>query len=92
MRGARRTDLYRALRRRSVLRVAEPSHMEVGERVRTKRALDLGVDGKVAAGAIGVLESITNSAYMPFLVRFEKGTFAFQDGELEEVDGAAPPA
>jgi len=57
--------------------------MEVGERVRTLKALDLGSDGKVERGAIGVLESVTNSTYMPFLVRFEAGTFAFQDGELE---------
>ena len=57
--------------------------MEVGERVRTLKALDLGSDGKVERGAVGVLESVTNSPYMPFLVRFEQGTFAFQDGELE---------
>jgi hypothetical protein len=74
------------------LGVAEPSHMEVGERVRTKRGLDLGDAGKVEAGAVGVLESTSNSAYMPFLVRFEHGTFAFQDGELEEFDGSAPSA
>ena len=61
--------------------------MEVGERVRTRRALDLGSDGKVDKGAVGVLESVTNSPYMPFLVRFENGTFAFQDGELEPASG-----
>jgi hypothetical protein len=66
--------------------------MEVGERVRTKRGLDLGDAGKLEAGAVGVLESTSNSAYMPFLARFEHGTFAFQDGELEEVGGAAPSA
>ena len=74
------------------MRVAEPSHMEVGERVRAKRTLDLGDAGRVDAGAVGVLESTNNSSYMPFLVRFEHGTFAFQDGELEEVDDAAPTA
>jgi len=57
--------------------------MEVGERVRTLKGIDLGSDGKVERGAVGVLESVTNSPYMPFLVRFEEGTFAFQDGELE---------
>jgi len=58
--------------------------MEVGQRVRTLRTLDLGGDGKVEKGTVGVLESITNAPYMPFLVRFEQGTFAFEDGELEE--------
>lgn len=62
------------------------SHMEIGQRVRTLKTLDLGSDGKVEKGAIGVLESMTNAPYMPFLVRFEGGTFAFQDGEIEEVD------
>jgi hypothetical protein len=60
--------------------------MELGKRVRTKRALDLGDDGRVEKGAIGVLESENNSPYMPFLVRFTQGTYAFQDGELEDVD------
>lgn len=58
--------------------------MDVGQRVRTLRALDLGSEGKVEKGAVGVLESITNGPYMPFLVRFDNGTFAFEDGELEE--------
>lgn len=61
--------------------------MEVGERVRALKALDLGSEGKVEKGAVGVLESVTNSPYMPFLVRFDSGTFAFQDGELEPVGG-----
>jgi hypothetical protein len=59
--------------------------MEVGKRVRALRTLDLGSGGKVEKGAVGVLESITNAPYMPYLVRFEEGTFAFQDGEIEEV-------
>jgi hypothetical protein len=63
--------------------------MEVGQRVRTKRTLDLGADGRVEKGAIGVLESENNSPYMPYLVRFEQGTYAFQDGELEDVDDSA---
>jgi hypothetical protein len=63
--------------------------MEVGQRVRTKRTLDLGADGRVEKGAIGVLESENNSPYMPYLVRFAQGTYAFQDGELEDVDDAA---
>ena len=58
--------------------------MEIGQRVRTLRTLDLGEGQKVEKGAVGVLESVTNAPYMPFLVRFETGTFAFQDGEIEE--------
>ena len=61
--------------------------MEVGDHVRTLRTLDLGKDGKVEKGAVGVLESVTNSPYMPFLVRFDSGTFAFEDGELEPAGG-----
>lgn len=57
--------------------------MEVGDRVRTLRTLDLGSGGKVDKGAVGVLESVTNGPYMPFLVRFDAGTFAFEDGEIE---------
>lgn len=60
--------------------------MEIGQRVRTRRTLDLGVDGRVEKGAVGILESENNSAYMPYLVRFEQGTFAFYDGELEDAD------
>lgn len=79
-------------KRRSGTQCAEASHMNVGERVRSKRALDLGDGGKIEAGEVGVLESTSNSAYMPFLVRFERGTFAFKEGEIEEADGAVPPA
>lgn len=60
--------------------------MEVGERVRALKTVDLGSDGKVERGAVGVLESMNNSPYMPFLVRFDSGVFAFQDGEIEPVD------
>jgi hypothetical protein len=60
--------------------------MEIGQRVRTRRTLDLGADGRVEKGAVGVLESENNSPYMPYLVRFEHGTFAFQDGEIEDAD------
>ncbi|HEY7981347.1 MAG TPA: hypothetical protein VID19_07660 [Candidatus Eremiobacteraceae bacterium] len=63
--------------------------MEVGHKVRTKRTLDLGAGGRVEKGAVGILESENNSPYMPYLVRFEHGTFAFQDGELEDVDETA---
>lgn len=58
--------------------------MEIGQRVRTLKTLDLGSGGKVEKGAVGVLESMTNGPYMPFLVRFAEGTFAFQDGEIED--------
>ena len=60
--------------------------MKAGQRVRTKRTLDLGDEGRVEKGAIGVLESENNSPYMPYLVRFAQGTYAFQDGEIEEAD------
>ena len=60
--------------------------MEVGKQVRTLRGLDLGAAGKVAKGDVGILESMNNGPYMPFLVRFPQGTFAFEDGELEDVE------
>ncbi|HKW44400.1 MAG TPA: hypothetical protein VJN22_02010 [Candidatus Eremiobacteraceae bacterium] len=63
--------------------------MEVGQKVRTRRSLDLGAEGRVEKGSIGVLESENNSPYMPYLVRFEQGTYAFQDGEIEEADDSA---
>lgn len=56
--------------------------------MRTLKAFDFGSEGRVDKGAVGVLESVTNSPYMPFLVRFDTGTFAFQDGELEPADAA----
>ncbi len=63
--------------------------MEVGKRVRTLRSLDLGDAGKVERGAVGVLESINNGPYMPYLVRFPHGTFAFEEGEIEAVEDDA---
>jgi len=60
--------------------------VEVGKQVRTLRGLDLGAAGKVAKGDVGILESMNNGPYMPFLVRFPQGTFAFEDGELEDVE------
>ena len=66
--------------------------MDVGQKVRTLRALDLGDAGRVERGAIGVLESINNGPYMPYLVRFPNGSFAFEEGEIEEVgDGPGAP-
>ena len=64
--------------------------MEVGQKVRALRSLDLGDAGKLEKGAVGVLESMNNGPYMPYLVRFESGTFAFEEGEIEEVQ--APPS
>ena len=61
--------------------------MEVGKLVRALRSLDLGEGGKVEKGAVGVLESMNNGPYMPYLVRFPNGTFAFEDGEIEEIEG-----
>ncbi len=58
--------------------------MDVGQRVRALRTIDLGEGGKVERGEVGVLESINNGPYMPYLVRFANGTFAFEEGELEE--------
>ena len=63
------------------------STVEVGNLVRTLRNLDLGDAGKVERGAVGVLESMSNGPYMPYLVRFPNGTFAFEEGEIEEVEG-----
>ena len=60
--------------------------MEVGKTVRVLKAIDLGQEGKVEKGAIGVLESMNNSPYMPFLVKFPQGSFAFEDGEIEDVE------
>jgi hypothetical protein len=61
--------------------------MEVGQKVRALRGLDLGDAGKLERGAVGVLESMNNGPYMPYLVRFPSGTFAFEEGEIEEVEG-----
>lgn len=60
--------------------------MEVGKPVRVLKTLDLGSDGKIEKGSVGVLESTNNSPYMPFLVRFPQGSFAFEDGEIEDVE------
>jgi hypothetical protein len=60
--------------------------MEVGQRVRALRSLDLGDGGKVDKGAVGVLESTNNGPYMPYLVRFPTGTFAFEEGEIEAAE------
>ncbi len=66
--------------------------MEVGKSVRLLRSLDLGDDGKIDKGAVGVLESMDNGPYLPYLVKFPQGSFAFEDGEIEEVEeGAADP-
>ncbi len=60
--------------------------MQVGKRVRALRSIDLGDAGKVEKGAVGVLESMNNGPYMPYLVRFPSGTFAFEEGEIEEAE------
>lgn len=64
--------------------------MQIGQRVRTLRKLDLGSDGLVEKGTVGVLESTSNSPYTPFLVRFPQGVFAFEDGEIEEFEEGPP--
>ncbi|MDQ6766900.1 MAG: hypothetical protein M3Z41_03735 [Candidatus Eremiobacteraeota bacterium] len=61
--------------------------MEVGKRVRALRSLDLGDAGRVEKGTVGVLESMNNGPYMPYLVHFPTGTFAFEEGEIEEAEG-----
>ena len=66
------------------------SPMEVGKPVRVLKGIDLGADGKVEKGAVGILESMNHSVYMPFLVKFAQGTFAFEDGEIEDVLDAQP--
>jgi len=60
--------------------------VDIGKPVRTLRSIDLGTHGKVEKGAVGILESMNNGPYMPFLVRFPQGTFAFEDGELEDAE------
>jgi len=55
-------------------------------RVRLRRAVDLGSEGRVEAGTIGVLESMENSPYLPFLVRFPQGALALEDGDIEEIE------
>ncbi|MBV8170507.1 MAG: hypothetical protein JO219_01090 [Candidatus Eremiobacteraeota bacterium] len=60
--------------------------MEIGKRVRVLKTIDLGQYGKVEKGTIGVLESMNNGPYTPFLVKFPQGSFAFEDGELEDVE------
>ncbi len=60
--------------------------MDVGQRVRALRSLDLGEGGKVSKGDVGILESINNGPYIPYLVRFPNGTFAFEEGEIEPVE------
>ncbi len=60
--------------------------MEIGKLVRTLRRLDLGEAGMVEKGAVGVLESTNNGVYMPYLVKFPNGTFAFEEGEIEELE------
>jgi hypothetical protein len=64
--------------------------MQVGQQVRSLVSIDLGGEGKVEKGAIGVLESINNGPYLPFLVRFPGGTFALEDREIEALDEKAP--
>ena len=64
----------------------EDIQLEVGHKVRALRTIDLGSEGKVEKGSIGILQSMDNSPYMPFLVKFPTGSFAFEDGELEEVE------
>lgn len=61
----------------------------MGKPVRLLRSLDLGADGKVERGAIGILESMDNSPYLPYLVKFPQGSFAFEDGEIEDVEEGA---
>lgn len=60
--------------------------MQVGKQVRALRSIDLGDAGKVEKGAVGVLESMNNGPYMPYLVRFPSGTFAFEEGEIEAAE------
>lgn len=60
--------------------------MEVGKRVRALRSIDLGDAGKVERGAVGVLVSMNNGPYMPYLVRFDSGQFAFEEGEIEAAE------
>ena len=60
--------------------------MDVGQRVRLRRTVDLGSEGKIEAGAIGVVESVNNSPYLPYLVKFDHGELALEDGDIEEIE------
>jgi len=60
--------------------------VEVGSRVRLVRTIDLGSEGMVEQGAIGVVETTNNSPYLPYLVEFQAGFLALEDGDIEEVD------
>jgi len=64
--------------------------VEIGKPVRALRAIDLGSEGKLEAGSVGVLESMNNGPYLPYLVRFPHGSFAFEDGEIEEAEDESP--
>jgi len=50
------------------------------------RTVDLGSEGKIDAGTIGILESVENSPYLPFLVKFPQGSLALEDGDIAEID------
>jgi hypothetical protein len=60
--------------------------MDVGQKVRLVRTIDLGSEGKIDAGTIGILESMENSPYLPFLVRFPQGALALEDGDIEDIE------
>lgn len=60
--------------------------MRVGQRVRLLRTIDLGGEGRVEAGALGVVESTDNSPYLPYLVKFEAAQLALEDRDIEEVE------
>lgn len=62
--------------------------MDVGQRVRLRRTVDLGSEGRVEAGSIGVVESVNNSPYLPYLVKFDQGKLALEDGDIEEIEQA----
>lgn len=59
--------------------------MQVGQRVRLLRTIDLGTEGRMEKGSIGVVETSDNSPYFPYLVKFPQGMLAVEDGDIEEV-------
>lgn len=60
--------------------------MQLGQSVRLLRTIDLGSEGRVDKGGIGVVQATDNSPYLPYLVKFPQGFLAVEDGDIEEVN------
>ena len=60
--------------------------MQIGNRVRVLRTIDLGDEFCVREGEVGVLESTTNGPYLHYLVRLPHTYFAAAEGEIGDAD------